>query len=215
MKHLYIIIFVFLVNITLAQPNKAYFNISYGKVIYPFYNYDLNKNDGSYTLGFNISYFFAEKTGILTGLYYEQKNFLIDYETNGINGWETDIESFNFEYLQIPLQVRYVFVDIKKSIFLLKAGVDFGFLLSKNCNKVMYNGSIENCTDNYEFDKNIHNLILGFDYNYSVYKDISINLCSEIRYNTTTNEGIHGDSGQGTELSYIFEVGVNYKLVRD
>ena len=53
-------------EIIFGQTQSFTCEISFGPVIYPFYNYKNNENNGSYKAGGNLTYFISERAGFVS-----------------------------------------------------------------------------------------------------------------------------------------------------
>jgi len=206
------VIMLFVTNGMYAQAKKLYTHLAYSQIIYPFYNYSDYKNDGSYQMDLNLTYYLNPKFGISTGIGYELKKFQFDYQGNNLNGWERDKELFEFEYLNFPIQVEFKLIEKRTNNLSIRTGIEFCKLLSKKRTVLHYNGQMDDGFDDYEIDKMITNVSLALNYRYLFWKNYFVSVSPMLRYNATSSQGIHGNHGQGTAFSYIFEIALGYKL---
>ena len=199
-------------EIIFGQTQSFTCEISFGPVIYPFYNYKNNENNGSYKAGGNLTYFISERAGFNCGLGFESKNFMIDYQNNNLNGWEIDKEYFEFRYRYLPLYFEIKFIDKEPNLLSITSGLELNRLLSKNRREFFYNGLV--VSDNFndmQIAKYINNFRLSLSYRYFFCNTFYINISPIIRFNISNSQGIHGNSGQGTAFSYVFEFAIGYK----
>ncbi len=194
-----------------AQSEKLYIHFAYSNVIYPFYSYEDYKNTGSYKLDANLTYYINSRFGISTGLEYELKKFLVNYEGNNLNGWEIDKVKFEFDYVNIPLLAEISLFETKSNTVSARTGIEFGNLASKKIIKLFYNEQVIDSCDDYKLDRFINNLSVGLAYRYHI-NNYFVLVYPMLRYNIANSQGIHGSAGQGTALSYVFKFAVGYKI---
>lgn len=192
-----------------SQSGSVLIQLSLDGIYYPFYNYPDYKNDGSYKMGGDLAYYFSNRVVFSTGLEYETKKFMKDYQSaNHV----IDKENFDLRYLNFPLKMEIELFKKGGNSFLANTGFEFGRLISKNRYIKYQDGTVVNDFDDYYIDKFITNFAFGLSYRFIFANNCFIGVSPNIRFNVSNSQGIHGDSGQGTALSYILRLYIGYKL---
>lgn len=113
-----------------------------------------------------------------------------------------------FEYLELPLAIRYKLIDRKIDLNLM-SGIYTGFLIGNNA-YVLADGNKESVGKTEGINSLIYSTMLGFGIEYSLSKKVSINLEPSFKYSL---KSINKGSGY-IYKPYSFGVftGVNYKL---
>lgn len=196
-----------------AQSQKLNVQFSYNHIIYPFYNYSDYNNEGSCQLDISVTYFLNSRFGISSGVGYELKKFMIDYSNNNLNGWEKDEELFKFEYAVFPIQIEYKLIAKRNNALSLNTGFEFCRILSKEKTTLFYNNQLVNDFSDYAIANRITNYSIGLNYRYHFWENYFVSLSPMLRYNLTISQGIHGNNGQGTALSYMFKFSLGYSVM--
>lgn len=196
-------------NLTFSQNNSIIFTIEYNRLFYPFISYPDHENNRSYELGGQVSYFFSSKVAFKTGIQYESKNFLIDYEGGGSI---IKKEYFNLDYLFFPLKIEFDLIESKPKMLSINAGFELGYLLSGSRFIEYQTGASGESNSGYYFNKSVNNFTFGISFRYFFSPNFYFGIQPSVRSNLTNMQGISGDSGQGTRFSWGIQLAFGYKL---
>jgi len=192
-----------------SQAGSVFVQLSFDGIYYPFYNYPDYKNDGSYKMEVDLTYYISNRVAFSTGLEYETKKFMKDYQSaNHV----IDEEKFDLRYFIFPLQLEIEIFKKGGNSFSTMTGFELGRLISKDRYIKYQDGTVVNEFDDYYIDKFITNFALGLSYRFIFTNNCFLGVSPNIRFNVSNSQGIHGDSGQGTALSYIMRLFIGYKF---
>jgi hypothetical protein len=182
-------------------------------VLYPFFRYEDFSNNGSFNIGGLITIGLSEKVGITTGIHYESKDFQQDYKIDDRSipeSWKKQV--FDLKYLNFPIISDITLLKIESNWLSLNAGFELWRLLSYDIYVEYLNGTIFERSGDFTLDKFVHNFILGVSYRYIIHERFLLGVSPIARYNLSNSQGIHGDAGEGTALSFAIQFSIGYKL---
>ena len=208
LKLILFVIFLFSGTFANCQDEKLYpsnrflFQIYYDHVQFPFINYDYYKNDQSYRIGGEISYYLTNRFSITSGINYEKKKYYVD-RTHSTT-WAVDLimETYSLSYVAFPIIIGFDLLQNKSHNLIILLGSEIQNIRLKETYLYYDNGYSIKGEDNLISDY-INCLSLGISYNYFLTDVICIGLCPKLRYDF---------SGESTSFSYLLRFSFGYML---
>jgi hypothetical protein len=187
-----------------SQFNRVDFEVFYGQVAYPFYNYDLNKNGFSYRIGGIVCSNVSNRFSIGTGINFEEKRYSVNYSIQDSPSARLNRKTYSFSYVSFPLLFELEFLNIRSHILSIRSGFELDRLLEYEIYKYYSDGTSDSNLDGYIVQYNNTSFLLGPSYRYLFNNNMYLGINAAYRYNLTKQEA--------TTSSFLFQVLFGYKL---
>ena len=179
--------------------------------------YHTYKTKTNYSIGLSVSYNFAERFSVKSGLLYSTKGYILNYSWIGAepNDPFIPVESnMNINYLDVPVLISYDFLQLDKLSLFTSSGIVASFLIDENETSTMGDGS-EKETDfsRVMFNQSFNNTLVAIDLevglNYNINQKVYVSVAPYLRFGL---DKISDEVLESNPISYGASLGLHVNL---